>query len=399
MRILAVAAPLPGHFDWGGYLATTEMLRDAGHTVIWASERPALSLPRRAGLATFPLPTTGWQNALPPLPTDLTPVELSQRRQQRALDVWLGEESVLAGVRALDEAVESLQPDLILSEPYVLAATFVAEQRGLPLVICGVPAEEIGGSRNALSRMAWRRFRRIVATLGIPGTYWSQGALPWPRSPFLHVSYFSRGWYGRTVLGEQTFFAGGKPDTSQGDAPTWLQKLPTRRRLVLITLGSTFNRDFAFFQNSALAVERAGGVPIVAAGRGWPATAWQQLTDALPTGAILRPWLDFAHLFPRLWAVIHHGGVATTQRAIVHGLPQIVVPHAGDQRRQALRVQENRVGFALEPRHATPENLAALLDQLLFRPIFRQEAQKLQAEFAALGGPAAVAAAIERLSP
>ncbi len=397
MRILAVAVPLPGHFDWGGYLDTTKVLRDAGHSVVWASERPALRLPHRAGLRIFPVPTTGWRLTLPPLPADLTPTELVKYRQQRALDVWLSVESVIAGVHALNEAVTQLEPDVILSEPYPLAATFVAEQRGLPLVICGVPAERIGGQRNAFSEMAWRRFQHIAEKVGSAGKYWSRGALPWPQSPLLHVSYFSRAWYGQMALGEQTFFAGGVPAVASGEAPSWLQQLPARRRLVLITLGSTFNRDIAFFQHSALAVEQVGGVPIVAAGRGWSEASWRQLAQCLPASAVLRPWVNFDHLFPRLWAIIHHGGVATTHRAIVHGLPQIVVPHAGDQRRQALRVQDHHIGFALTPRQATPENLAALLDQLLFQIRFRQQAQKLQNGFALLGGPSAAASAIERL--
>ncbi len=393
MRILAVAAPLPGHFDWGGYLVTTRALQDEGHHVLWASEAPALSLPRHANLPTVPLSTTGWQSQLPPLPANLTPVERARRRQQRALDVWLDEKSVLAGVAALGDVSAQFRPDLILTEPYVVAATILAEKQGLPLVVCGVPAETIGGQPTPLGETAWARFRYLTKQLRIEGSYWSHGALPWPQSPYLHVSYFNREWYGQQDIGKQTFFAGGRATAPTG-MPTWLQAIPRHRRIVLITLGSTFNQDIVFFQNSAAAVRQVGAVPVIAAGRGWPEKQWQRLAAALPQDTILLPWVDFDALFPRLWAVIHHGGVATTHQAIINALPQIIVPHAGDQHRQATRVQANGIGFAMAASHATKANLAALLDRLLFQKQFQARAQQLQAAFSHLGGPKAAAIAI-----
>ena len=37
MRILCVSAQLPGHLDWGGYLATAAELARRGHDMLWTS--------------------------------------------------------------------------------------------------------------------------------------------------------------------------------------------------------------------------------------------------------------------------------------------------------------------------------------------------------------------------
>ena len=37
MRILCISAQLPGHLDWGGYLATAAELARRGHEVLWTS--------------------------------------------------------------------------------------------------------------------------------------------------------------------------------------------------------------------------------------------------------------------------------------------------------------------------------------------------------------------------
>ena len=41
--------------------------------------------------------------------------------------------------------------------------------------------------------------------------------------------------------------------------------------------------------------------------------------------------VDHARLFPRCAAIVHHGGAGTTTAAAAAGVPQVVVPHLGDQ--------------------------------------------------------------------
>lgn len=55
-------------------------------------------------------------------------------------------------------------------------------------------------------------------------------------------------------------------------------------------------------------------------------------------------------LFPRCAAVLHHGGIGTTNAALRAGVPQLVSPHLLDQFYTAHRIERGGVGLALHGR-------------------------------------------------
>jgi len=57
------------------------------------------------------------------------------------------------------------------------------------------------------------------------------------------------------------------------------------------------------------------------------------------TVKVVRGPMPHAQLFPRVAAVIHHGGAGTTAAALRAGVPQVVVPHMADQFHNAHRLQ------------------------------------------------------------
>jgi vancomycin aglycone glucosyltransferase len=61
---------------------------------------------------------------------------------------------------------------------------------------------------------------------------------------------------------------------------------------------------------------------------------------------------DVAHerLFPRVAAIVHHGGAGTTTAAARAGKPQVIVPHMYDQYYWAHRIQQLGIGIAGAPR-------------------------------------------------
>jgi hypothetical protein len=92
MRILCVSAQLPGHLDWGGYLATAAELAQRGHSVLWASGIAVAERVNRAGLPFHGLLETGWRWPPPPpltLDANADPLTIEQQRQIRSLDQWL----------------------------------------------------------------------------------------------------------------------------------------------------------------------------------------------------------------------------------------------------------------------------------------------------------------------
>jgi UDP:flavonoid glycosyltransferase YjiC (YdhE family) len=87
----------------------------------------------------------------------------------------------------------------------------------------------------------------------------------------------------------------------------------------------------------------------------------------LPEGVLRIGSVTHAYLFPRVAAVVHHGGAGTTTTALRCGVPQLLVPHAADQFYWGRRIEALGVGPPALPRRrltaqALAETLAATLD-------------------------------------
>ena len=72
-------------------------------------------------------------------------------------------------------------------------------------------------------------------------------------------------------------------------------------------------------------------------------------------------------LFPRVAAVIHHGGAGTTTAAARAGVPQVVIPQIADQPYWARRVWDLGIGSAHDGPTPTVESLSAALESALTR--------------------------------
>ena len=95
-------------------------------------------------------------------------------------------------------------------------------------------------------------------------------------------------------------------------------------------------------------------------GTGWmtPET-WDLPDDVLVLDEIPHDWL-----FPRVSAVVHHGGAGTLAAAIRAGVPSIVVPFYADQPFWAARVESLGIGPSPIPeRKLTAERLAEAIQR------------------------------------
>jgi len=376
-RLLFLSLPLRGHLDWGGMLATAAALAAHGHTVAWASGAAVQPVVAAAGVEFIELQATGWRT-LPPLPDHQPATERAALRQQRALDAWLSPAAVLPAAAEIERIIAGWQPDALIVEPYAVAGALAAERAGLPLVVCGRPALPDGA---ATPNPAGQRAGELCRLEGVAGDYWDL-ATGQVRSPLLHIDFFSRRWYADLpAVAPQTRFVGSRPSPAADplDPPT-----------VLVTLGSLFNQDPAFFRIAAEAVLLEGGQPLIVTGGGSDALS------GLPAGVEVHSWLDFDQTLPRLAGIIHHGGVGTTHAALRHGLPQVAVPHAGDQQPQAGRITQAGVGYGVAPANFTLPAARWLARQLLENEALRQAAATWQADLAALGGAEVAAHYIER---
>lgn len=97
-----------------------------------------------------------------------------------------------------------------------------------------------------------------------------------------------------------------------------------------------------------------------------PATA-----PVLRIGSVPHHWL-----FPRMRAIIHHGGAGTTAAAVRAGVPNLIVPFFGDQPFWGQRMQALGVGPApLARRHLRSEQFVAAVRELVTSASMQQQAQ------------------------
>jgi len=73
------------------------------------------------------------------------------------------------------------------------------------------------------------------------------------------------------------------------------------------------------------AVQRVGCRAVVS--RGWAGLGGK----SLPENILAIDSVPHTLLFPRMAAIVHHGGAGTTSAAVRSGAPQVIVPHLGDQ--------------------------------------------------------------------
>lgn len=102
-------------------------------------------------------------------------------------------------------------------------------------------------------------------------------------------------------------------------------------------------------------------------------------------------------LFPRMAAVVHHGGSGTTHSALAAGRPALIVPFMADQPFWGRRLAELGVGVPpVRPKRLTPERLADALRALTQDDAMRQRAAEMGAQLSAEDGLAAACELVQQ---
>lgn len=213
-------------------------------------------------------------------------------------------------------------------------------------------------ARLGLAAVSAADFARHMRATPMIGAY-SPTILPhppdWPAS--VHVTGYlflddQAGWQPPAAL--QSFLDAGDPP-------------------VYIGFGSMAGRDPAAL--AALAIEA-----LAASGqRGLLVTGWGGLrAGSVPANVFVLDGAPHSWLFPRMAAVVHHGGAGTTAAGLYAGRPTFVVPQAVDQPYWGRRVYE--LGCGPKPvrlRKLTAEILAETLQDLTTNSTYHQAASNV----------------------
>lgn len=124
---------------------------------------------------------------------------------------------------------------------------------------------------------------------------------------------------------------------------------------------------------------------------------WGGLGQAsLPENIFLIDAVEHGLLFPRLRAVIHHGGAGTTSAAARAGVPQMVIPHLLDQNYWAHAISSRGLGPPGLPKGQLSADTLERGLQRLLRPAFQMRAQGLGRILQRQNGVAEAVAFIEQ---
>lgn len=115
--------------------------------------------------------------------------------------------------------------------------------------------------------------------------------------------------------------------------------------------------------------------------RGILATGWGGLAaEAVPDDVLTIESAPHASLFPRVAAIVHHGGAGTTAAALRAGVPSVVVPFMGDQPFWGQRVADLGVGPPPRPQKSlTAASLEDAVREAVENPSVRERAAALGA--------------------
>jgi UDP:flavonoid glycosyltransferase YjiC (YdhE family) len=140
-----------------------------------------------------------------------------------------------------------------------------------------------------------------------------------------------------------------------------------------INFGSMVSRDMHRVYDAVLAALTRTKQPGVIV-TGWG--DWQ--SRDIPANVLLLDAAPHDWLFPRMMAVIHHGGAGTTAAALRAGVPNIVVPFAADQPFWGHRVAQLNVGPPPIPaKQLHAERLEAAIRQVVEDTTLRQRAAEV----------------------
>ncbi|HEX7171913.1 MAG TPA: glycosyltransferase [Candidatus Limnocylindria bacterium] len=126
----------------------------------------------------------------------------------------------------------------------------------------------------------------------------------------------------------------------------------------------------------------------------------QGYAESVSPNALRVGTVDHRALFPRAALVVHHGGAGTTHAAVAAGVPSVVVPHVGDQRYWADRLQ--RLGVAPAPigvRELTGARLGEAALAAAADPRLRDATRALAARLAEEDGTGDAVGMLERAAP
>ncbi len=377
MHALLVSVGTDG--DIFPYVGLGAALRARGHSVTLVASGHYEPLARRHGFAFAALVSAEENHELFGHPDFWHPLKTAPlmarwgarfiRRQYGLLSKLVTRETVLVanpGVLAASLVHETrgvplanliLQPWMIpssIAPPIMPGFTFLSRAPrpvwevfwgGLGVVVNILIGRELNGLRAELGLKPMRRiFQNLLArelVIGMFPDWYGCPQADWP--PQVRLVGFP-------------LFDGGQDDHLPPDV---LEFCGAGTPPVAFTFGTGMAHSAGLFGAALQACEILGA-------RGIFLTKYRdQLPESLPASVLPCAFAPFQKLFPRCAAVVHHGGIGTTAKAMAAGTPQLIQPLCFDQIDNGMRMKRLGAGDCLRARRSDGKRIATALTALM----------------------------------
>lgn len=380
MRVLFTNAPPDGHFY--PLIPFAQAMRDEGHEVAFASHPQHAAAVERLGLRHFP---AGLTRPLADVFPQLRPGAASDLPPVTGRDMFgiMWPRHMVPDLLAL---TEDWPPDLIVRGALEYGGCVAAEVLGIPHAAIAVNAnadflgptqlvEPLGLLRDAHGLTpdpALTMLERYLTLRPFPPRFRDPAR---PVGPTTH--------HLRPPLGDRT---------GAENLPPWVATLPDRP-VVYVGLGTVFNQP-AIFRAFLAGLCDEPLTLVVTVGRDQdPADYGQQ-----PDNVHIERYIPLSLLLPHCDVAVTNGGSGTLTAALAHGLPVVVVPTDADHPANAARCMALGLGLVIPATEVTAESARQAVLAVLADPTYRQNAELLRDEIAALPGPEYAVELLERLA-
>jgi MGT family glycosyltransferase len=412
MRVLLASIPATGHFN--PLLVVANILKKAGHETAFYTSALFREKIEAAGSRFFPLPDEadqGWLEKVAgilkrfiyapsleegaeifktafvePMPAQFHELQKILKKFPADLIVF---ETSFAGVFPLLLGPRSARP---VCAYLGISALPLDRADGAPWGPGLMPAEdpeklkeyaeiarEVNEKKEGPLTQAADRLLAELGLPGLPGTVFASGALLadiilQPCAPSFEFPL--------REPAKKVHFIGALLPQGAGDVPPGLKEARhAGRKIVLVSQGTIANNDLGKLLAPAIQGlgEREDFVILATTG-GKPI---ENIPCALTPNTVASKYLNFGEVMPYVDVLIAFGSYGTVTQALSLGVPMVVAGRGEDKPEVGARVTATGCGIYLATDTPGPEQIREAVDQILNKPEYRANAEKLRREFAA----------------
>jgi len=418
-RFLMMTQPYSGHVTPSAPIA--RKLVEQGHEVVWITGRQYEEKVEGTGASFHPLPKENDPNGMELY--DFYP-ELKGLTGLSQIKWWL-KHVFLAGcfreIEVIDEVLADFPADVLVGDSVVFGLYLRSEMRGPPsacisLLPGSMPSRDtapyglgllpgkgvVAKMRNQLLNLLTEAIllrdvktyanhvRRRLGLAPLDGSF--LGAMPRIIPLIMQVSTDAFEYPRSNLPGHIHMIGPIIPQAERTFAPPdWWGELNTAEPVILVNQGTIANvlEDLIVPTITGLQDENMLVVAV-------PVKHGQ--LGQLPAHVRAEPFVPFDRLLPHVDVMVTNGGYGGTQLALAHGVPLVVAGETEDKREVAARVQWSGAGINLRKHRPHPEAVREAVREVLTNSIYRDNAKRIQADFAQYDAPTRAAELLEALA-